>query len=60
VTRADLEQDGHWVSVKQYAENQSVHERTVRRWIRDGHVTAQRHGTKGQWRILLPRISKAC
>lgn len=43
-------------TVKQYALLRGVTERTVREWIRRHLLDADRNpGTKGQWRIKVPR-----
>jgi len=42
-----------WLTVKEYADLMRVSEETVRRWIRAGHLKAEQHGKRGQYRILL-------
>lgn len=58
MTRADLEHDGEWLTVKEYALLKRVTDRTVRDWIKDGKLAAERTaGDKGHWRIKIARAS---
>jgi excisionase family DNA binding protein len=46
------------LTVKEYAQMQRVTDRTVRDWIRDGKIDAERTaGDKGHWRIKVRRAS---
>lgn len=50
--------DFEWVTVKDYAADRKVHERTVLRWIRQGYLEAERMGRHGQWRIKVIRANQ--
>jgi excisionase family DNA binding protein len=39
------------LTVKEYADLMRVHPETVKRWIRDGHIKAERTCRRGHWRI---------
>jgi excisionase family DNA binding protein len=47
-----------WITVKEYATMRRVTERTVRDWIKDKKIPAERTaGDKGHWRIKIARAS---
>lgn len=47
-----------WITVKEFAKYRRVSERTVREWIREKKVEAERTaGDTGHWRIKVPRAS---
>lgn len=47
-----------WITIKEYARELDVSEKTVRRWIRHGKVVALQHEKRGHWRIRVVK-SKA-
>jgi excisionase family DNA binding protein len=55
MTRDDYE----WVTLKQYARELGVSDKTVRRWIRHGKVVAVQHERRGHWRIRIQKEAKA-
>lgn len=48
-----------WIPLKQYALEYGVCDKTVRRWIRIGKVTAKQHAKRGHWRIKVLKHAKA-
>jgi len=47
-----------WLTVKEYAELKRVTPRTVRDWIKDAKIDAERTaGDRGQWRIKISRVA---
>ena len=50
--------DHDHLTVKEYAQMKRVTARTVREWIRDKKIDAERTaGDKGQWRIKIRRTA---
>jgi len=47
-----------YFSRKHVAHMVHVHPRTVRRWITDGRIEAQRFGYGGAWYVGLPEINR--
>ncbi len=52
-----MSSESQWLTVKEYAVYFRVTERTVRQWIKDRKVEAQRFGERGNWRIKVARAS---
>lgn len=47
-----------WITIKEYARELDVSEKTVRRWIQRGKVMGLQHEKRGHWRIRVVK-SKA-
>lgn len=47
------ERRGPFMTVKEYADYRRVHVETVKRWIKDGLIEADRVGERGHWRVRI-------
>lgn len=46
----------YWCSVSSAAGHLGVHPNTVKRWVKQRKLPGRRHGSRGHWRVGLPRV----
>jgi len=54
----ELDQQERWLTVEEAAERLSVHEQTVRRWLRAGQLVGTSINRRAGWRIREAEIQR--